>query len=231
MGFRFDSYTNSSYEKRFKHDTNIETPKPIRKSIFRYGNRFGRSRGDDSTATDHRLDRQTTVKHRREARHDYDDYDGCDGDYLNRSDRGCDHDDYDCDGHDDDNDDGESGLWVAQYDEAGDFVYLSRATGRPLTAVVERFKIRHRLIREAMGALKYAFDVPIGASLCILCIMAMYDIYFYSQHFVYDKWSHVYITLWLTQYTFRFFTIVATAHATTKQASLSDDSAVECRRT
>lgn len=184
------------------------------KSIFRYGNRFESSHGDDRTAADHRPvgTTRTTVDRRRRARTvDEDDY----GRRKNRDHGDCD----DCDDYEDCDDDDEDDLWVARYDESGDFVYRSRATGRSLTTVVEWFKIRHRLIREAMDALKYAFTVSIGASLCNLCIMALYDIYKYSQSFVDEGRSYVFIMLWLFQYTFRFFIIVATAHATTKQVS------------
>lgn len=110
-------------------------------------------------------------------------------------------------------------VWTAWYDDAGDYVYRSRATGRPLTDAVERFRVRHRLIREAADALKYAFSAPVAASLCNLCVMALFDIYDHYQHSVYNTRNVAFVALWLAQYAFRFFAVVATAHATTNRVS------------
>lgn len=95
--------------------------------------------------------------------------------------------------------------------------------GRPLVDSIERLKFRHRLIRDAVDDLNRAFAVPLVMSLCNLCIMAMFDIYYqvinvYVQHT--NNRSVVYIYFWITQYMFRLFMIVMTTHAMMLQASV-----------
>ncbi|KAF0759334.1 putative gustatory receptor 28b [Aphis craccivora] len=101
-------------------------------------------------------------------------------------------------------------------------LYCSAATGQPLVDAVERLRFRHRLIREAVDALKPAFALPIGLSLCNLCVMALFDVYYHLKNSVDQPagdLATMYIFLWLGQYTFRFFVVTMTVDATVKQAS------------
>ncbi|XP_050057153.1 uncharacterized protein LOC126550160 [Aphis gossypii] len=101
-------------------------------------------------------------------------------------------------------------------------LYFSAATGQPLVDAVERFRFRHRLIREAVDALKPAFAVPIGLALCNLCVMALFDVYYHLKNSVDQPagdMATMYIFMWLSQYTFRFFVVTMTVDATVKQAS------------
>lgn len=111
--------------------------------------------------------------------------------------------------------------WIVLGDED---IYRSRTTGQPLADAIERLKIKHWLVREALHQLKCTFTVPIGLSLFNLCVMALWDIYYHMINvFVQNKGadinSTIYIYLWLIQYMFRFFIIVRTVHNTMKQAS------------
>jgi len=102
-----------------------------------------------------------------------------------------------------------------------------RFAGQPherlrLADAVEQLKIRHRLIREAVDELNHAFAVPLFMSLCNLCVMATFDIYYQVMNVFVQHTSNrsvVYVYLWITQYMFRFFIIVWTAHGMMKQAS------------
>ncbi|XP_022182414.1 uncharacterized protein LOC111042194 [Myzus persicae] len=116
------------------------------------------------------------------------------------------------------------GGWIPcdRDDEHRPHLYYSSATGQPLVAAVEQLRIRHRLIREAVDALKPAFAVPIGLSLCNLCVMILFDVYYHLKNAVYQPagtWANVFIFMWLSQYTFRFFIITMTVDVTMKQAS------------
>lgn len=100
--------------------------------------------------------------------------------------------------------------------------YYSSATGQPLVDAVELLRIRHRLIREAMDSLKSAFAVPIGLSLCNLCVMILFDVYYHLKNSGYQAagdLANVYILLWTAQYMFRFFAITMTVDVTIKQVS------------
>lgn len=57
----------------------------------------------------------------------------------------------------------------------------------PLVDDVEHLKIRHRLIREAVNELNHAFAVPLVMSLCNLCVMATFDIYYQVNYQTYCK--------------------------------------------
>lgn len=111
--------------------------------------------------------------------------------------------------------------WIAcrGINDCRDYCYYSRTTGHSLADGVERLKIRHRLIREALDHLNRAFAIPLGLALCNLCVMTLFDIFYYVTNDLGTLKINVYICLWITQYTFRFSIIVMIVHATTKQAS------------
>ncbi|XP_060865266.1 uncharacterized protein LOC132941291 [Metopolophium dirhodum] len=113
------------------------------------------------------------------------------------------------------------------------YLYYSSATGQPLVDAVERLRIRHRLIREAMDALKPTFAVPIGLSLCNLCVMVLFDVYYHLKNSVDQPagdLANVYIFLWIAQYTFRFFVITMTVDVTVKQALRSKETITDVSR-
>jgi len=102
------------------------------------------------------------------------------------------------------------------------YLYNSLATEQPLVDAVERLRVKHRLVREAVDALKPAFAVPMGLSLCNLCVMVLFDVYYHLKNSVEHPagdLATVYIFLWVAQYTFRFFIITMTVDTTIKQAS------------
>jgi len=85
---------------------------------------------------------------------------------------------------------------------------------------IEVIRIRHRLIRDAVYALISLFGVPMGMSLFTLCVMALFDIYYeVFQDMGAKTRSLVFLYMWLLQYSIRFYTIVMTAHNTSKQVS------------
>lgn len=102
-----------------------------------------------------------------------------------------------------------------QADDAG---RTSISGPRDACVAVERLKIRHRLVRQALDELNDLFAVPAGASLITLCVMALFDTYYYVTHMETTN-TTLFIYMWLLQYMFRFFMIVKMAHATTKQVN------------
>lgn len=102
--------------------------------------------------------------------------------------------------------------------------HCSAAMEWSLADAIERLRIRHRLAREAVDALRPAFALPVGLSLCNLCVMALFDVYYhlkntFGQQTGVRNHMYIYLYLWLTQYTFRFFVITMMVDATTKEAS------------
>lgn len=112
-------------------------------------------------------------------------------------------------------------IWIAcrSLNDCRDYCYYSRTTGYSLADGVERLKIRHRLVREALEHLNRAFAIPLGLALCNLCIMTLFDIFYHVTNDFASFKMNVYLCLWITQYTFRFSIIVMVVHVTTKQAS------------
>ncbi|XP_050430686.1 uncharacterized protein LOC126839407 [Adelges cooleyi] len=84
--------------------------------------------------------------------------------------------------------------------------------------VVEILRIRHRLIREAVTNLTELFGIPLCLSLCSLCVMALFDIYY--EVFIlmnFRNRSNLFIYGWLAQYSYRFYMIVMVANTMMKQ--------------
>ncbi|XP_050430672.1 uncharacterized protein LOC126839397 [Adelges cooleyi] len=89
---------------------------------------------------------------------------------------------------------------------------------RQLATVVEILRIRHRLIREAVTNLTELFGLPMCLSLCSLCVMALFDIYYEVFNLLnYRSRSSIFIYGWLTQYSYRFYMIVMVADTMMKQ--------------
>lgn len=96
--------------------------------------------------------------------------------------------------------------------------YIGTSSGvQPLAGSVEALKMRHQFVRHVVRDLNDLFGIQLGLSLCVLFIMALFDIYgeVFSENT--KTRSKILIYGWLLQYSFRFCTIVLTTHATTKQ--------------
>ncbi|VVC44854.1 7TM chemoreceptor [Cinara cedri] len=102
-------------------------------------------------------------------------------------------------------------------DEDVYYCSIDSGAGRPLVEAVEELRVRHRLVRQAMAELNDAYAVPVGMTLCTLCIMTLFDMYYHMTSLETSSKTSLFIYVWLLQYGFRFFVIVKTAHATTKQ--------------
>jgi len=86
---------------------------------------------------------------------------------------------------------------------------------------IEIIRIRHRLIRDAVYVLTNLFGIPMGLSLFTLCVMTLFDIYYQVFSVMgADSRLLIFIYMWLLQYSIRFYTIVVSAHNTTKQVNL-----------
>lgn len=98
------------------------------------------------------------------------------------------------------------------------------ATQDPLDSVVgsafavETLRIRHWLLRQAVGCLNHLFGVQLGMSVCALCVMSFFDIYYETFH-VMGKYlmSNLIIYSWMLHYTVRYLGIILISHYTTKQ--------------
>ncbi|CAI6368657.1 unnamed protein product [Macrosiphum euphorbiae] len=86
------------------------------------------------------------------------------------------------------------------------------------TVTVETLRIRHWLLREAISCLNRLFGVQLGMSVCALCVMSFFDIYYETFHVmgVYIM-SDLIIYSWMLHYVVRYVGIVLMSHYTTKQ--------------
>ncbi|XP_025206499.1 uncharacterized protein LOC112602568 [Melanaphis sacchari] len=84
---------------------------------------------------------------------------------------------------------------------------------------VESLRIRHWLLREAIGCLNHIFGVQLGMSVCALCVMTFFDIYYETFH-VMGKYamSDLIFYCWMLHYAVRYVGIILMSHYTTKQA-------------
>lgn len=91
----------------------------------------------------------------------------------------------------------------------------------PLADSVERLKLRHQFVSDAVRDLNALYGVQLGASLSVLFIMALFDIYGTVSSVIVPSNGHWFFYGWVLQYAFRFSTIVFTTHVTTKQVPIS----------
>ncbi|XP_060837652.1 uncharacterized protein LOC132919804 [Rhopalosiphum padi] len=84
---------------------------------------------------------------------------------------------------------------------------------------VETLRIRHWLLRESIGCLNRLFGVQLGMSVCALCVMSFFDIYYETFH-VMGKYamSGLIVYCWMLHYAVRYMGIILMCHYTTKQA-------------
>lgn len=83
---------------------------------------------------------------------------------------------------------------------------------------VQALRIRHWLMREAVGCLNGMFGVQLGMSVCVLCVMIFFDIYYEAYHVMgHFGLSDLIACLWMVQYALRYLGIILMSHFTTKQ--------------
>jgi hypothetical protein len=106
---------------------------------------------------------------------------------------------------------------VLKADECED---RGRVDQHPLVNVIERLKLRHKYMSNAVRALNELYNTQLGLSLMVLFLMTLFDMYeFLSQ--VQTKTGELnYYCLWMVQYSFRFCVMVTTTHVTTKEVWL-----------
>ncbi|XP_022181995.1 uncharacterized protein LOC111041865 [Myzus persicae] len=84
---------------------------------------------------------------------------------------------------------------------------------------VETLRIRHWLLRESIGCLNHLFGVQLGMSVCALCVMSFFDIYYGTFHVMGEyALSNLIIYSWMLHYAVRYAGIILMSHYTTKQA-------------
>lgn len=98
----------------------------------------------------------------------------------------------------------------------------SLIAGNSMTNFVEELKIKHRLVREAVKNLNDLFGIPLGLSVCSLCLYAMFDLYYHMIGAMNPSKSKILIYGWMLQYTVRFGTVTILSHLTTKQVIIKD---------
>lgn len=87
----------------------------------------------------------------------------------------------------------------------------------PLVEMIERLKLRHKCISNAVRRLNDLYGFLLGLSLSVLFLMSLTDIYeILSSTHISAKHAMFYY-IWLFQYGFRFCMIVTTTHVTTKE--------------
>lgn len=86
---------------------------------------------------------------------------------------------------------------------------------------VEALRIRHWLLREAIGCLNNVFGVQLGMSVCAVCMMSFFDIYYETFHLM-GKYpmSGLITYCWMLHYALRYMGIILMSHYTTKQVSI-----------
>lgn len=92
---------------------------------------------------------------------------------------------------------------------------------------VETLRIRHWLLREAIGCLNNVFGVQLGMSVCAVCVMSFFDIYYETFH-VMGKYamSGLIVYCWMLHYAVRYMGIILMSHYTTKQVLVPSGHAV-----
>lgn len=89
---------------------------------------------------------------------------------------------------------------------------------RSVANAIEALRIRHWLIREAIGCLNSLFGIQLGMSVCTLCIMSFFDIY-YETFQEMDNNTLSTVVMYTLQFHFavRYIGIILISHFTTKQ--------------
>lgn len=95
---------------------------------------------------------------------------------------------------------------------------ITSDVSRTVANTVETLRVRHWLLREAIGSLKGLFSIQLGMSVCVLCVMLFFDIYYETFHVMGEfTLSTLIIYFWLFQYAVRYIGIILISHYTTKQ--------------
>lgn len=82
---------------------------------------------------------------------------------------------------------------------------------------IELLRMRHQFVRGTFIELSNLYGIQIGLSVCVLFVMALFDVY--AAVTAEDKVTKTHFLFygWLSQYRYRFCAIVLTTHVTTKQ--------------
>lgn len=94
-------------------------------------------------------------------------------------------------------------------------VLHSLANGRPMTDFLEKLKLKHKLVRDAVNNLNDLFGVPLGLSMCSICFYG-FDLYFFMQIVNFEDYE-LKLYVWILQYASRFLTVVIMGNSTTQQ--------------
>lgn len=95
-----------------------------------------------------------------------------------------------------------------------------RTSAHQLSSNIELIRRRHQFVRGIADELNDLYGIQIGLSMCVLFIMTLFDIHGEVLTKTTKAQSKMLIYVWLLQYSFRFCTIVLTAHFTTKQVTV-----------
>lgn len=88
--------------------------------------------------------------------------------------------------------------------------------------VVETLRIRHWLVRQAVCRLNDLFGIHLGLSVCVLCVMLFFDIYYEAFHVMGSfTLSTLVMYFWLMQCAVRYIGIILLAHFTAKQVRVN----------
>lgn len=85
---------------------------------------------------------------------------------------------------------------------------------------IELLRIRHQFVRGTVIELNNLYGIQIVLSVCVLFVMALFDIYAEVTNKDKVTKTHLLFYGWLLQYSFRFCIIVLSTHVTTKQVYL-----------
>lgn len=98
-------------------------------------------------------------------------------------------------------------------------VLNSLIAGYPMNNFMEKLKIKHKLVREAIKSLNNMFGIHLGLSICSLCLYAMFDLYYHMKGVWNSSSYKILIYFWILQYAVRFIIVTVLAHITTKEVS------------
>lgn len=93
----------------------------------------------------------------------------------------------------------------------------SPAVVRTAAVVIEALRIRHWLIREAIGHLNYLFNVQLCVSVCVLPVMLFFDLYEICHEMRELSLSNLIAYNWLLQYGTRYTSVILISHFTIRQ--------------
>jgi hypothetical protein len=85
---------------------------------------------------------------------------------------------------------------------------------------VELIRMKHQFVRDIAVKLNELYGIQLGLSICLIFIMALFDIYGALSVESNVTKTNFLLYGWLLQYSFRFCVIVLTSHITTTQVHI-----------